>query len=157
MAEVRIKYHSDLNEAKIAIAWRIATKADKDGHLVLGKCVKASELQREFAEYDFVIVLNKEVWDNPDFDTEKKMALLDHELCHAAPQLDKYFDTMRDERGRQIFRTRKHDIEEFRSVVAHFGCYKRDLESFAETLLKSSAPLFEQQQKRNGKAKAVTQ
>src|SRR2546430_14270783 len=80
--EARKKWHVDLAEAKIALAWRKNLKADVDGHLMLGKCVKASDLQRELAEYDFVILLNREVWSDPDFTREKKLALVDHELCH---------------------------------------------------------------------------
>lgn len=40
--------------------------------------------------------------------------------------------------------TRKHDIEEFRDVVARHGCYKKDLDNFAEALLEKHAnPLFD--------------
>lgn len=136
LAEVRAKFHKDLEHARIALAWRKALKPDKDGHLVLGKCVKASDLQKEFAAYDFVILLNREVWMELGFTVEKKKALVDHELCHAAQVVDKYGMQKFDERGRAIWRTRKHEIEEFREIVERHGCYKRDLELFAEAMLK---------------------
>lgn len=141
--QVRRKFHPDLILAKIALAWRKALKPDPDGHLMLGKCVKASDLQKEFSAWDFVILLNREVWMDPEFTPEKKRALVDHELCHAAPALDKELEQKSDERGRKVWRTRKHDIEEFICIVQRHGCYKRDLEQFAEGLLaKREAPLF---------------
>ncbi len=144
LAEIRGKFHNDLEQAKIALAWRKSLKADKDGHLMLGKCVKASDLQRELAIYDFLILLNREVWMDMDFTAEKKKALLDHELCHATSVLDKFGMQKYDERGRAIWRVRKHDIEEFREVVQRHGCYKRDLELFARSLLQApKLPLIE--------------
>ena len=137
------KWHQDILGASIALAWRVEQKPDKDGHVVLGKCLKVSDLYKEFAAYDFIIVLNREVWDDPEFTKEKKLALLDHELCHAAPQVDNEGEVY-DERGRQVFRCRKHDIEEFYAVVRRHGCYKRDLELFAEEIKKKrAAPLFD--------------
>jgi len=138
LAQARRKWHRPLDEARIALAWRARIKSDKDGHLILGRCVKVSDLQKELAEYDFIIVLNRDVWESPEFSREKQMALLDHELCHAAPVLNKLGTQARDERDRPIWRCRKHDIEEFRTVVEHHGCYKRDLEAFAQSLLKKA-------------------
>lgn len=137
LAEIRDEFHEDTAGARIALAWRKALKADSDGHLILGKCVKASDLQRELAEWDFVILLNREVWQDPGFTVEKKRALLDHEMCHAAVAEDKEGEPRFDERGRRVWRIRKHDIEEFRGVVERHGCYKGDLEAFAEALLES--------------------
>ncbi len=141
--EVRDKWHEDMYGAKIALAYRQRLKRDKDGILVLGRCVKVSDLQKEFSPFDFIIVLNREVWNDIGFEKKKKLALLDHEMCHAALSLDKNLERRTDEKGRTCYRTRKHDIEEFRSVVEHHGCYKADLEKFAESLLKKrGAPLL---------------
>lgn len=144
LQEVREKFHADTRGARIALAWRYRLNPDKDGHLILGRCCKVSDLHREFADYDFIIVLNQDVWDDPKFDRAKKVALLDHELCHAAPDYEEESgEHKRDERNRLIFRTRKHDIEEFQDVVSRHGCYKRDLEKFAKALLDGAqAPLF---------------
>lgn len=134
MEEIRSAYHADIAFARIALAWKIDTQPDVDGHLVLGRCIKASDLQRELVDWDFVILLNKEVWDEPGFTVEKKRALLDHELCHAQVAYDDDGPKI-DSKGRQVFRIRKHDIEEFQAIVARHGCYKRDLERFAEVLI----------------------
>lgn len=142
---IREAHHPDLAKARIALAWRKKLKRDRDGHLVLGKCVKITDLQREFHEFDYVILLNREVWLDEVFTPEKKRALIDHELCHADAARDKDGFPKRDERDRFVWRTRKHDIEEFRDVVRRHGCYKADLEEFAKALLvKRNAPLFTQ-------------
>ena len=134
LREVRAEQHFDTAEARIALAWRKGTKADVDGRLVLGRCVRLSDLQRELAPYDYVIVLNREVWEDPEFDRAKKLALLDHEMCHAAPVVDDDGTAVRDTKGRLCWRSRKHDIEEFTGIVERHGCYKRDLQRFAEAL-----------------------
>lgn len=141
LREVRGKWHPDLEGAKIALAWRKRLKADKDGHMMLGKCCKASDLQRELVNWDFVILLNKEVFQDTSFTPAKKIALLDHELCHATRALDKWYAPANDEYGRSVWRMRKHDIEEFRAIVERHGCYKQDLEKFAEAILKNRGNL----------------
>lgn len=140
MREIRARFHEDIRTAKIALAWRKALQPDPDGHLVLGRCMKASDLQRELVKWDFVILLNQEVWSDPEFTKAQKEALLDHELCHADRACDKEGEPKIDERGRAVWRTRKHDIEEFQAIVTRHGCYKRDLEIFAEALLKKRTP-----------------
>lgn len=71
LAEVRAEQHFDCAEARIALAWRKGTKPNVDGHLVLGRCVLLNALQREMVPFDYVIVLNKEVWEDPEFGREK--------------------------------------------------------------------------------------
>lgn len=134
--EVRAKWHEDMYGAKIALAYRKRLKRDKDSILMLGRCLKVSDLQKEFAPFDFIIILNRDVWMEPGFDKKKKLALIDHEMCHAALSLDRDLERKNDEKGRMVYRLRRHDIEEFRSVVEHHGCYKQDLVKFAESLLK---------------------
>ena len=80
LKEVRDMHHGSTKQARIAMAWRLRTKADKDGHIVLGKCVKVSDLYREYADYDFIIVLNREFYDEPTVTKEQRIALIDHEM-----------------------------------------------------------------------------
>ncbi len=142
LLERALEWHGDLLQAKIALAWKLHTKEDKDGRIVLGRCVKVSPLNREFIPFDFVIVLNSDYWDR--FAENQRLALLDHELCHAAEALTLDGEQITDEAGRKAWRCRKHDIEEFRSVVERHGLYKLDLERFAEAIRRSKkAPLLE--------------
>jgi hypothetical protein len=144
LQEVRKLHHGDITQARIALAWRLRTKADKDGHIVLGKCIKVSDLYREYADYDFIITLNKEFWEEPLVTKEQRIALLDHELCHAAPTYnDETGEHEVDERGRFMFRTKAHDVEEFNEIVQRNGLWKSNLIAFAKVLQeKKKAPLF---------------
>lgn len=145
MKEIRGEHHTDTRDARVALAWMLDTKRDADGHLCLGKCVKTTDLYKEFADYDFVILLNKEVWEDKEFGVERKKALLDHELMHIAEAVDKEGEPKTDNKGRKLFRIRHHDLEEFTDIVRRNGVWKKDLESFAEALLKTNqAPLFKQ-------------
>ena len=143
MAAVRKDYHPDIKEARIALAWRKEWKADKDGHLTLGMCIKASYLQKVLAEWDFVILLNFEVWQSKEFDKEKKLALLDHELMHADEALDKNGEPKVDAKGRRTWRIRSHDVEEFSAIIERHGIWKRDLEKFADAIMKTKQKSLE--------------
>jgi hypothetical protein len=128
-------HHAHLADARIAIAWCTSWRPDADGRVVLGKCKKASDLDRELANYDFIILLKKSFWQDLQVTAEQRRALLDHELCHAGVKEDERTgEPVHDERGRKVYRLIKHDIEEFASVVERNGVYKRDLEQFAAAL-----------------------
>lgn len=137
------QYHEELIGARIALAWCTSWEPDVDGRVVLGKCKKASDLDRELVAFDFVIMLRKQTWEDLRVPAAMKRAILDHELCHATVKLDDRGEVVEDERERRVFRTRKHDIEEFACIVRRHGCYKADLEEFAAVLeaasLKSGA------------------
>lgn len=126
--------HKETRAARIALAWSSAWKSDVDGNVVLGKCKKASDLDRELHPYDFVIMLNCEWWQHPEVTDAQREALLDHELMHAAPKMDEDGDQMVDQKKRLVWRMRKHDIEEFVDVVKRRGIWKRDLERMAIAL-----------------------
>jgi hypothetical protein len=137
-------HHEHLTNAKVALAWNRSWKRDVDGRRTLGKCRKASELDRELAPYDFVIVLQEEFWTNPLVKDKQREALLDHELCHAEVARDKAGEPKTDAKGRTLYRIRKHDIEEFAEIAARHGVWKRDLEAFARALqVGSQGKLFE--------------
>lgn len=123
--------------ANVALVFRKGLKPDKDGRLVLGKCRKASDLEKEVAgltAYDFVVVLNKEAWEV--FDERRRRWLLDHELTHAEFV---YEDrrVKRDDRDRPVCRVRGHDLEEFLEVYERHGHnVSAALERFAVTALR---------------------
>jgi hypothetical protein len=138
-------HHRDLwvAEARIALAWCTSWKPDPDGRETLGKCKKASDLDRELAEFDFIILLNRGFWYHEQVTDIQRRALLDHELMHAAVKHDTDGEFARDVRDRPVFRMRKHDLEEFADIVERYGCYKRDIETFVAHLRRSpQANLF---------------
>jgi len=128
------QFHPELHHARIALAWNTGWRPDVDGRVTLGQCMKASDLDRELAPYDFVIILRREFWDQPSVRPDQRKALLDHELQHATVVLDQNGEPKEDERGRTVYRLRKHDIEEFTTIVGRYGCYKRDLEWFVNAI-----------------------
>lgn len=137
LEELVFTYHEDLVQARIALAWNLTWKADVDGRVQIGKCKKASDLDRELMKFDFVIVLNREFWQEKLVEDSQRRALLDHELCHGALKMDSTGEPVEDERERKVYRTKKHDVEEFTEIIERHGCYKRDLEQFAAALRKS--------------------
>lgn len=128
------EHHEDLRDARIALAWCTSWKPDVDGRVTLGKCKKASDLDRELADFDFVILLRRVFWQDEAVSDQQRDALLDHELMHAALKYDTAGEPMVDERGRLVYRLRKHDLEEFVVIAQRYGTWKRDLELFARAL-----------------------
>src|SRR4051812_28649729 len=81
-------HHDELRPAQIALAWCTSWKADVDGHVTIGKCRKASDLDRELVAYDFIVLLSRSFWLDLRVNDVQRAALLDHELCHAAVKYD---------------------------------------------------------------------
>lgn len=133
------EHHEELSQShvRIALAWCTSWKRDVDGRLTLGKCKKATDLDRELAPYDFVVLLNRDFWLNPRVTDLQRRALLDHELMHAALAYDADGAPKVDDRGRRVYRIRKHDLEEFRDIAARYGCYKADIEDFMQALTRA--------------------
>lgn len=126
------KFHPELMEAKIALAWNFSWKPDKDGHLVLGKCKKAGDLEKSVpSPFDFIITLFKPFWEDPAVSQDQMCALLDHELCHATARYDDEGELLRDEKGNIMYRTRKHDVEDFIEIIERYGVHTPQLERLA--------------------------
>lgn len=130
-------HHREIAAAKIALAWNLTWQPDADGRVILGQCRKVSDLEREVFElsgFDFVIILRREFWNDLCVTQDQRRALLDHELCHATVAMDDHGEPLEDERGRIVYRLRKHDLEEFSEIADRYGCWKRDIEQFARSL-----------------------
>jgi hypothetical protein len=134
MRDLIKQYRDDLAEARIALAWCMSWKPDADGRITIGKCRKASDLDRELMEYDFVILLHKGFWLDLKVTDNQRRALLDHELMHAAVKVGENGEPEEDAKGRTVYRIRKHDIEEFADTIRRHGIYRGDLDEFAHAL-----------------------
>lgn len=141
------EHHADLSNTnvRIALAWCTSWKPDVDGRITLGKCKKASDLDRELAPFDFVILLSRDFWQNPRVTDVQRQALLDHELMHAAVSFDENGETKVDERGRTAYRIRKHDLEEFADIGTRYGVWKSDIEAFVQALGRAEKQVATQQ------------
>lgn len=112
-----------LAAAKFCIAWKSGWRCDKDGILIRARIRKASEVEREvYGEFDFVLLLNKELWQSTKFKTKARELDVFHELCHAAADIDDSTGEQKvDERDRLCWRLRKHPIQEFPEVIERYG------------------------------------
>jgi hypothetical protein len=125
------QYHSHLVEFRIGLMWKRGWKPDKDGKLILGMARKASESDRQIHGYHGMIYLNEEFYHEPQTTHDQKIAVLDHELCHFAPEKDKNGDTRKDEDGEPCIRVVRHDLEEFECIVNRRGLYTQAIQRMA--------------------------
>lgn len=79
-------YHEHLRDARIVIAYRKGWNADPEGIQKLGQAKKASDLDRELKDVDFIILLNEEAWGTDwtrvDFDARKAL------VCQSARDME---------------------------------------------------------------------
>lgn len=118
------KYHRHLNEAdaRIAVAWdKGPAKDDADGYVRFGRVKRNGDLDREFAPFDFVLIVRKELFDS--FDATRREAELDRLLCRCAVVKDKNYEVVVDEKGRSQFRLRR-PVEVFPENVARYGFHQ---------------------------------
>lgn len=137
--------HEELRDARIVLGWCVSWRADVDGNVTLGVTRKASDLDRELAAYDFVILLNRPLWLDDELDEHKRRAILDHLLCYADVALDKNSEPVEDERGRKVYRKRKEDVRAFRTNVDRYGIWSDELEAIATALAKTRPERLEKQ------------
>lgn len=106
LADLLERHHEDLyrTDARIALAWCTSWKPDVDGRVTLGKCRKASDLDRELMAFDFVLLLSRAFFEDPRVTPQQCRALIDHELCHAAVKYDVKGEPVTDVRGRVVYR-----------------------------------------------------
>lgn len=70
------------------------------------------------SDYDFVMLIHKPTWD--DLSENQRKALVYHELLHITHTESKD--------GKITWKLRRHDVEEFLSVVKEFGNWSEELE-----------------------------
>jgi len=110
---------ADLKGVKIAILFANNWRQDADGILRLGTAKPIGSSDRELAEYDCKITLNRAAFDV--FKDEQRERLIYHELEHLQVCVDKNGEAVRDDKGRLVFRCRKHDVEEHSAVIKKYG------------------------------------
>ncbi len=129
MEELVADHHADrvdgvlrnLDQAKIALAWREGWKPDVDGVVKLAQIRKATDADKYLfgGEWDYVIELNAEAW--PRLSADRQRQVMDHELYHAAPDLDRHGKQKINAREALCWRMRKHYFQEHREIVERYG------------------------------------
>lgn len=115
--EVIKKYHPALAQLRIAYLVRYGSWSSK-GRDTWAKVFKASDRDRLLHKYDYVLVVNAEVWAALDGPTRE--ALIDHELSHIGM----------DENGQ--WKMFGHDLEDFIAVVRRRGAWMEEARRYLE-------------------------
>jgi hypothetical protein len=136
------KHHPHLRDAKIGFVFQDPAPSS-GGRDVLGKAQKVTSLMQVYLNYDFIIVLAEIEF--IALSTERRVALIDHQLCHLAKE-----DGM--------YKLRGHDIEEFHAVIQRHGFWNADLLRISEDDVAhdlKQLSLFGEAVKKIGKVEAV--
>lgn len=143
--ELISKYHQHLIDFSVKIRYVFVDKTpSSQGKEVWGTCRKISGLNAYLEGEDpdgdpfFVITISKDVWDILPHD--KRVALVDHELCHASAEVKE--DKKQKESDIEVehpvkLSVRPHDLEEFVCIVRRHGLWRDDIEAFVEEAMKS--------------------
>jgi len=133
------KYHGHLLDFKVHLEYVFINKTPKRGGAeIWGQCRKVTGFTAYLADQQgdepfFVIVISEPVWEI--LPQDKRVALVDHELCHAWALADQ--DEDNDEADPVKLSLRPHDLEEFSCIVRRHGLWREDIEDFVESALKS--------------------
>ena len=124
-------WHPDCADA--SICYLLTTKRMKSkGRHVWAKVRKTNPVEQHLTGHDLIIIIDAGVWAR--LDEKKRLALLDHELCHVEKTED-------EDTGDIGWRLVGHDIEEFRAVVSRHGMWADDIVLFDEALRQHTLPL----------------
>lgn len=109
-----------------------------DGKTIAGKCIKVDARNRTLHDYDFIIEIARDVWDEAT--EEFRYALLHHELLHVGVKRDDDGEIMRDDAGYLKTYCRRHDIEDFEEILEVHGAYHAGLRSFLDAFARNKTP-----------------
>lgn len=127
-----VEHHERLAGVKIEYVFR-RKHTKSHGRVVYGKCRKVGALAAflaadpppgEFVDCSdvalFVVEIAYDMWEM--MTESERVALVDHELCHAAVTYDAEGDARLAIRG--------HDVEEFAEIIERRGLWTRELAEF---------------------------
>ena len=116
---VKIAYISKVKPPKKAKKGSPAKQPRQGKKIVMAKAAKVSpKMQALMSDgYVFVIEFNDAIWQ--ELAHEKRIALVDHELCHLGSDADGFY-------------LKGHSVEEFREIIKRHGFWKDDVRQFAE-------------------------
>lgn len=136
--EIIQKHRPYLGHVKITYMFRPEGSVTDD-KVIAGMCVRVDDRNRSVHDYDFIIEIAKDVWDEAPTE-EFKTALVDHELGHAGIRMDEEGDVRYDEKtNRPKTYIKKHDIEEFEDVLDRHGAYHKALRNFLDAFARNKA------------------
>jgi len=140
------KYHQHLKDFSVRVEYIFVSKTPKSkGMEVWGTCEKVTGkkayLARENEDADpfFVITISEPVWEI--LPQESKVALVDHELCHAYAEVKQQKEEAESDEDMETdnpvkLSTQPHDLEEFSCIVRRHGLWRENVEDFVNAALK---------------------
>jgi len=137
------EYHTDLADAKIMLAYQMSDlREDVDGMVGFGRVKRGNDLDRAYAQYDFVLIIPHAVWQGSD--ETPRHAILDWMLCHCAITKDKHGDPALDEEDRLVYRLRR-PIKVFSENVRRYGLWQSEpVEDAIKSYRDKDRPLLSQ-------------
>lgn len=147
--------HDHLRDASIGWLWTSAEQLDKL-RPVAGECQLVPPLQAKWGSArthwqirqwfgmtpTFLITISAPL--AADLDDWSFCALIEHELCHAAQDIDVFGEPRFDAQGNPRFRIAGHDVEQFDDVVERYGAAAAGAERMVR--LANAGPIFGQAQ-----------
>ncbi len=139
------KYHQHLIDFSVKIQYVFIDKTPKSqGVEVWGTCRKISGLNAHLfnpqgdGDAFFVITISQDVWEILPHD--KRVALVDHELCHAHAMAKQQKDEAESAEDMETdnpvkLSVKPHDLEEFTCIVRRYGLWRDDIKAFVEAAL----------------------
>lgn len=141
------KHHKHLTDCSARIRYVFVDKAPKSkGKEVWGTCRKVTGLTAHLEggspddDPFFVVTISEDVWEVLPHD--KKIALVDHELCHAWAEVNQSQNNDGEDNPNPIkLGILPHDLEEFSCIVRRHGLWREDVKSFVEAALSKKQKL----------------
>jgi predicted metallopeptidase len=115
-------YHQDIENASIAYVFKEKNTKKPNGSIVWATMQKTTDKMRYFKPYDFIMVVGYAQW--VLLSAREKIALVDHELCHAGFTIENGFYIV------------NHTVEEFRAIIDRHGFWTDGLQGFGDACKK---------------------
>lgn len=123
------EYFGHLSDANITIAKQLGNiREDVDGTTGVGRVKCGNDLDRAYAEYDFVLIIPFSMFENSDAD--RRTALIHNLLCYCGVTKDKNGEPKVDAEGRTVYHLRK-PVKLFPENVSKFGIWQSEAASEA--------------------------
>jgi hypothetical protein len=110
-------FHAELVEARIRYYF-VSEHAMKGGRPVYGKARKMSGAMRYLVDYDFVVEIAMDLWN--DLDGPQRTAVVDHLLEYCTGEAD-------EESGEMKYTMREPDVKEFATILTRHGAWNDTL------------------------------
>jgi hypothetical protein len=113
-------YHGELRSARILYSF-VSEASRSSGVLIPGKSNKIPASQSWYTDYDFVVEVALDVWN--DMAPSQRTALVDHLLSWCTGEQD-------ESTGEMIWKRKQPDVHEFSDVLHRHGAWNEALQSF---------------------------